>query len=177
MKIDEMKETSANRDFSQGSVSGGVTAAAAISALQEAGSKTSRDMIAASYRAFVELMALTIELVREFYDEPRIFRIAGEGTARFVEFSAGELRGKCEPVFDVYVRPQKRSAYSKLAQNELARELYRLGFFKPELAEQALAALELMEFDGKEKTADIIAKNAAHFAAMQQMAAAEKEEK
>ena len=35
-KIDELKETSGNRDFSQGSVSNGVTAASAIAALQEA---------------------------------------------------------------------------------------------------------------------------------------------
>lgn len=163
MKVDELKETSANRDFSQGSVSGGVTAAAAISALQEAGSKTSRDMIAASYRSYVSLCGLIIELVRQFYDEPRWFRVAGAEGGRFIEFS-NALMGR-SPVFDVYVRPQKRSAYTKLAQNELARELYSLGFFKPELASQALAALELMEFDGKEKAADVIAKNAARYAA------------
>ena len=51
MKIDELKETSSNRDVSQGSTSGGVTAAAAIAALQEAGNKQSRDIIAASYRS------------------------------------------------------------------------------------------------------------------------------
>ena len=36
-KIDELKETSGNRDFSQGSASGGVTPPSAIAALQEAG--------------------------------------------------------------------------------------------------------------------------------------------
>ena len=50
MKIDELKETSSNRDFSQGSTASGVTSGAAISALQEAGNKQSRDMISASYR-------------------------------------------------------------------------------------------------------------------------------
>ena len=175
MKIDELKETSANRDFSQGSVSGGVTAASAIAALQEAGSKTGRDMIGASYRCYVSLCGLIIELVRQFYDEPRWFRILGGGSAgRFVRFSAAELRpgpGGAAPVFDIYVRPQKRSAYSKLSQNETARELYRLGFFKPELAVQALAALELMEFDGKEKAAAMIARNGAEYLAVAQTAA------
>ena len=38
-KIEELKETSGNRDFSQGSTASGVTAASAIAALQEAGSK------------------------------------------------------------------------------------------------------------------------------------------
>jgi len=37
MKIDEMKDTSSNRDVNAGSTSSGITAAAAISALQEAG--------------------------------------------------------------------------------------------------------------------------------------------
>ena len=175
MKIDELKETSANRDFSQGSVSGGVTAASAIAALQEAGSKTGRDMIGASYRCYVALCGLVIELVRQFYDEPRWFRIAGgDGAGRFVQFSAAAMRpglGEAAPVFDIYVRPQKRSAYSKLSQNETARELYRLGFFKPEMATQALAALELMEFDGKEKAADMIARNGAAYEAEQRLAA------
>ena len=48
-KIEELKETSGNRDFSQGSTTSGVTAASAIAALQEAGSKLSRDMIKGSY--------------------------------------------------------------------------------------------------------------------------------
>ena len=54
-KIEELKETSGNRDFSQGSPSGGVTAASAIAALQEAGNKLSRDMIKGSYFAFVQV--------------------------------------------------------------------------------------------------------------------------
>ena len=37
MKIDELKETTANRDVNAGSTAGGVTAASAIAALQEAG--------------------------------------------------------------------------------------------------------------------------------------------
>ena len=55
-----------------------------------------------------------------------------------------------QPVFDVTVKPQKRSAYSRMAQNELAKELYQLGLFNPELAEQAMTCLEMMEFDGDE---------------------------
>ncbi len=44
-KIEEMKETSDGRDFSTGGTTGGVTAASAIAALREAGSKMSRDVI------------------------------------------------------------------------------------------------------------------------------------
>ena len=171
MKINELKETSSNRDISQGSSSGGVTAAAAIAALQEAGNKTSRDMISASYRSFTQECYLAIELIRQFYDEARCFRITGEdGGFAYVRYSNATLRGRLlppaypgqerepgyrpaarVPVFEVVVKPQRRSPYSKMAQNELAKELYQLGFFRPELAEQSLAAMELMDFDGREK--------------------------
>lgn len=171
MKIDELKETSSNRDVSQGSSSGGVTAAAAIAALQEAGNKTSRDMIAASYRSFTQECYLAIELMRQFYDEARTFRITGDtGGYEYITFENHDIRGKPlplaypaqefeqgheaairVPVFDIIVRPQKRSPYSKMAQNELAKELYQLGFFNPQLAEQSLTALDLMDFDGEEK--------------------------
>ncbi len=170
MTIDELKETSSNRDVSQGSSSGGVTAAAAIAALQEAGNKTSRDVISASYRSFRRECYLVIELIRQFYDENRSFRITGEtGQYQFVDFNNQMMQGQAippayegqefepdyveafrKPIFDIVVKPQKRSPYSKMAQNELAKEMYNLGFFNPQLAEQAAAALELMDFDGKE---------------------------
>lgn len=170
MKIDELKETSSNRDVSQGSTSGGVTSGAAISALQEAGNKQSRDMIAASYRAYTRECYLAIELMRQFYDEQRSFRITGEtGAYEFVDFSNQMMQGQPippayqgqeleagyvelfrKPVYDIVIKPQKRSPYSKLAQNELAKELYNLGFFNPQFAEMSMTALELMDFDGIE---------------------------
>ena len=170
MKIDELKETSFNRDVSQGSSSGGVTSGAAISALQEAGNKLSRDLIAASYRTYTRECYLAIELIRQFYDETRSFRITGEtGKYEFVDFNNQMMQGEAippaykgqelepgyvelfrKPVYDIVVKPQKRSPYSKLSQNELAKEMYNMGFFNPQLAEQSMTALELMDFDGIE---------------------------
>ena len=160
-KIDELKETSGNRDFSQGSTAGGVTSGAAITALQEAGSKLSRDMIRASYRSFTRIGYLLIELVRQFYTEPRWFRVLGEdGNERFLPFDnrglkiAGrdpmwEMRQR-EPVFDIRVVSRKASAYAVETQNQQARELYAAGFFAPDNCEQALCALSMMDFEGKE---------------------------
>ena len=74
-KIDELKETSGNRDFSQGSTQSGVTAASAIAALQEAGSKLSRDINKVLYNGFRQEVYLVIELIRQFYTEPRSFRV------------------------------------------------------------------------------------------------------
>ena len=171
MKIDELKETSSNRDFSNGSTASGVTSGAAISALQEAGNKASRDMISASYRAYTQECYLAIELIRQFYDETRSFRITGAtGKYEYIQYNNAGLQGQAlppayagqeleagytpayrRPVFDIIIRPQKRSPYSKMAQNELAKELYNLAFFDPQRAEMTLGALELMDFDGIEK--------------------------
>lgn len=165
MKIDELKETSSNRDISSGGVSSGVTAAAAIAALQEAGNKVSRDMIGGSYRKYAKIDYLCIELVRQFYDEARSFRITGDapGGYRFIQYSNRTLKGQAvadhpelfrRPVFDVKVRVQKKSPFSRMAQNELAKEMYAMGFFRPDKAQEALIALEAMDFEGKEKVVE-----------------------
>lgn len=172
MKIEEMKDTASNRDVNSGSAGSGVTAAAAIAALQEAGNKTSRDMIAASYRAHTAINSLCIELIRQFYDETRSFRITGElpGSYQFVDLSNRDIRDQPippawpgqeqeanysplfrRPVFDIKIKAQKKNPFSRMEQNERAKELYGLGFFNPERAQEALGALEMMEFEGKEK--------------------------
>jgi len=171
-KIDELKETSGTRDVSQGGTAAGVTAASAIAALQEAGSKLSRDMIKSSYRAFRKVNYLVIELMRQFYDEPRCFRISGKKDGlEFLSvqndmlcqkiFSGGEETAVMrEPIFDIVVSSQKENPFSTSAQNELAKELYKLGMFNPALANQALVCLEMMNFDGKEKVMEKIRENA-----------------
>ena len=156
MKIEEMKETAANRDFSAGSTSSGVTAASAISALQEAGNKTSRDMIAASYRAYAAVAFMCLELIFQFYGPGRCFRIAGSDG--FVIYSGFEEKGE-HPSFDIKITAQKKNPFARVSQNELAKELYSMGFFKPELANQALGALELMDFEGKDTVRSYIVQN------------------
>ena len=186
-RIEELKEISGNRDMTQGGTAGGVTAASAIAALQEAGSKLSRDMLKSAYRAFAKQCYLIIELMRQFYDEQRVFRIVGEsGESRFVPFSAQGLRakpvpavggvelGSREPIFDIVVSAAKKSTFSRLSQNETAKECYQLGFFKPENADAALAALEMMDFEGIEKVRQRVRQNgtlAQQLARMQQQMA------
>ena len=161
-KVDELKETTGNRDISSGGTTSGVTAASAIAAMQEAGSKLSRDANKASYRAFRQVVVMIIELIRQFYDLPRCFRIMGEnGAARFVEYSNagiqpqhqgmdfGQDMGYRLPLFDVEITAQKQSPYSKMSQNELALQFFGAGFFNPQMADQALACLDMMDFDRK----------------------------
>ena len=165
MKIEEMKDTAANRDVNSGSAGSGVTAAAAIAALQEAGNKASRDMIAASYRTHVKINSMCIELIRQFYDETRSFRITGQmpGSYQFIDMNNAGIKeqevGRTsdglplyrKPIFDLKIKAQKKNPFSRMEQNERAKELYGLGFFNPERAQEALGALEMMEFEGIDK--------------------------
>jgi len=167
-KINEMKETSGVRDFSQGGVSGGVTAGTAIAALQEAGSKLSRDMIYGSYRAYARICQLCVELIRQFYDAPRCIRITGEKGAAFLRYDNrsllpralgsvfGQELGQAQPIYDIRIRSQKASPYSRIVQNELAKELFGMGLFRPEMADQARCCLEMMSFEGKESVLKLI---------------------
>ena len=183
LKIEEMKDTSANRDVNSGGTSSSVTAAAAISALQEAGNKSSRDMIAASYRAHNEITDMVIERMRQFYDVSRAFRVvAPNGTdARFVDFSNAGLvpqpvgtdsMGQMlfrEPVFDLKIKAQKRNPFSRMEQNQRALELYSAGFFAPENAQAAMGALNMMEFEGKEDVRDYVAQGQTLLNVVQQL--------
>ena len=218
MRVDEMKDTSGNRDVNSGGAGGGVTAASAIAALQEAGNKGSRDIIAGSYRSFVEVSSLAIELMRQFYTEARSFRITNKPTSQasampgamsqnmggmpaqamgqsgapmgmggdpatsvgagmpmqpspeyqFVEFDGRNIAEQQisvapggeplfrKPIFDLEIKAQKKSPFSIMSQNELAKELFSMGAFNPERAQEILGVLMMMEFEGKEQVEDYV---------------------
>lgn len=172
--VNELRETSGNTETSTGSTSSGVTAASAIAALQEASGKGSRDATLSAYRAYSTLVEFVIELIRQFYELPRQFRIVGQmGMEQFVSYSNAGIQpqymgndfgvdmGYRIPVFDIKVSAQKRNIYTKVSQNELALQFFNLGFFNPAMAEQALATLDMMEFDGKDQLMQKIQRNAA----------------
>ena len=169
-KITELKETTGNRDVTTGGTTGGVTAASAIAAMQEAGNRLSRDVNKGSYRAFRKLVLMCIELIRQFYDVPRMFRILGEGgMEEYVQYSNAGIKPQAQgalmggvpmemgvnvgyrlPLFDIEVTAEKQSPYTKLAQNEMALQFYSAGFFAPQNADAALACLDMMDFDKKD---------------------------
>lgn len=179
-KIGEMKETSGNTDSSNGITQNSSQAASAIAALQEASGKTSRAATLSSYRAFCRVVTQIIELIRQFYDVPRQFRITGDmGQEQYITFSNvgmlpqeqgmdfGMDMGLRLPVFDVKISAQTKTAYSKNSQNELAITLYNLGVMNPQMADQALMLLDMMDFDGKDELMQKVSQNGT---LMQQMA-------
>ena len=161
--IQELRETSGNTETSTGNISSGVTAASAIAALQEASGKGSRDATNAAYRSFGRIVNMCIELIRQFYDMPRQFRIVGQyGMDQYISYTNagiqpqhqgndfGQDMGYRLPVFDIKVSAQKKNVYTKVSQNELALQFFQLGFFNPQMVDQSLMCLEMMDFDDKD---------------------------
>ena len=195
-KIQEMKELSGNRDFNQGGTTGGVTAFGAIAALQEAGNKTTRDLVKSNYRTFKKLVTLVVELIREFYSEDRQFRIIGDdGKPQYITFNNQNMINQItnmdeayltdemgnqipnpewepeyrKPVYDIEIIPQKENPFNTISHNQMMLDLFERGVFNPEAAIPATLLLENMIFDGKEKLLLKIKENGEMYNQMMQM--------
>lgn len=183
-KIEELKETSGNRDFSQGATTGGVTAGSAIMALQEAGSKLSRDMIKSSYWAYEDIVSLVVELMRQFYTEDRYFRIeAPNGEEEFVAFSNQGIKpvmteyigaegieiAERIPEFDYKIVAQKMSPFQRESQNQLAIQLFQMGVFNPQMADQVMPFLDMMQFEGIDAIKKKVSENGMMYQQLLQM--------
>lgn len=163
--INELRETTGNTETAAGNVNSGVTAASAIAALQEASGKGSRDSTRNSYNRYSEIVSFCIELIRQFYDMPRQFRITGRmGQEQFISYTNANIKLQQLPaltpsmppmmrlpVFDIKVSAQKRNVYTRMSQNELALQFFNMGFFTPQMSQPALMCLDMMEFDGREE--------------------------
>ena len=171
-KIGELKETSGNTDSSNGISASANQAASAIAALQEASGKTSKDSTLSAYRAFGKVIKLVIELIRQFYDIPRQFRITGDmGEEQFMSFDNAAMKPQMQgtdfgrdmgmrmPEFDIKVSAQTKSVYTKNSQNEMAMMLYGQGVFNPQMSDQALMLLDMMDFDGREELIQKVSNN------------------
>lgn len=171
-KIDEIKEITGNIDVHNGAASGGVTAASAITALQEAAGKTSRSIIDGTYSSFKKITNLVVELIRQFYDVQRQFRITGKnGQNEYVSYQNTNIKPQNQgtmfgvdmgyrlPCFDIEISAERANPYNRLSQNELALQFFNLGFFNPQMTDQAISCLTVMDFDTKDKILELIKKN------------------
>ena len=60
------------------------------------------------------------------------------------------------------------NVYTKISQNELAMQFFKMGFFNPQATDQALMCLDLMEFDGKDTVMQKVAQNGTMYQKMVQ---------
>lgn len=170
-KINELKYVTSNQDVNNGVAPSGVTAASALAALQETSGKSARDTNKSFYRMYRDVVYFVVELIRQFYNVPRTFRIAPDVMGEeFVQYSNAGLQpqrqilngqdmGFRKPEFDIEITAEKASPYKTMENNELAINFYQLGFFNPQMADQVVSCLTMMEFPKKEEIIQMVQKN------------------
>ena len=119
-------------------------------------------------------MQLVIELIREFYNTQRWFRIIPDqvgADAQFVNYDNSRIKGVEQPSvngmdvgyrvpeFDIEITAEKANPYRRMEQNELALSFYKLGFFNPQASDQAMACLKMMDFDEKDDVMETVRNN------------------
>lgn len=146
-----VKEESGANDFSRGQTGSGVTAASAISALQEAASKRSYAAIELMHEAYKEAVRMEIEIEREYNILPREVYYTTDGqpqTATFEQammFYTSETGQKLPIEFAISIKVQNETKWTIMAHNELVLQMVQMGVLPPQ------NAVELMEFEGKEE--------------------------
>ena len=170
-KIEELKYVTSNQDVNNGAAPSGITAASALAALQETAGKNARSTNKTFHRAFRDVCYQIVELIRQFYDVPRTFRINPEGVQEeFVQYDNSGIKAQKQmtmgmdmglrlPEFDIDVTSEKANPYKKMEINELALSFYNAGFFNPQMTDQALACLNMMDFTKKDEVVQKIREN------------------
>ena len=175
----DMKQDSGQNQFTRGETTGGVTAASAISALQEAGGKITRLRTAELNAGFREIVEQIMWLVAQFYDSDRLVYVTGRAGQESKQIIADPKKlfslGRSDkghlppPPYTVQVQVQRRNPLRQQAQNELFMQAYSM-------AAQAgatfpLSALfELLHVDGKERVLPVLKEFEMHQQQMQQLA-------
>ena len=153
-KIQMIKEESGQNQFNRGEGLRNVTAASAIIALQEAGSKRSRLLVQQLYDGFEQVVHMMIELISQFYTESRRFMVRGPGgeeqticfgASRMADRASGAKRRHFD--FDVRIEAQRQTPVEAAYRNELAMRLLQMsgGLMTP------VTAIEMMDFEGKQR--------------------------
>ena len=149
---ESIKLESGANDFSRGMVTGGVTAASAIAAMQEMSNKRARMIARMLHESFRDAVRLEIEVEREFNFFTRRVNVTINGEMKECTFESAMLvrrtakGGTLLPIeFYISVKAQQETKYSAMGQNELALKMLQSGMVSP------AQAVELMVFEGKDQ--------------------------
>jgi len=164
----DIKQDSGQNQFTRGEVAGGVTAASAISALQEAGGKITRLRTNVLNQGFKAIVEQVMWLISQFYDTRRVMFITGrqEGERREVNASPEHLFGKRPkgalppPPYTVQVQVQRRNPLRQQAQNELFMQAYSMSAQAGQSFPLSVL-FELLQVDGKERILPVLRENEA----------------
>ena len=152
----DIKQDSGQTQFTRGETAGGVTAASAISALQEAGGKMTRLRTNVFNQGFKAMVEQALWLISQFYGPRRMLCVTGRETGiREIDADPVRLFGKSRgvtppPPYTVQVQVQRRNPLRQQAQNELFLQAYRMSAEAGQVFPLS-ALFELLHVDGKER--------------------------
>lgn len=159
----DIKQDSGQSQFTRGETANGVTAASAISALQEAGGKITRLHTSTLNQGFKEIAEQVMWLISEFYDDERVIMVTGrlEGTMKEIDFDKEKMFGKHKgkglppPPYSVRVQVQRRNPLMQQSQNELFMQAYSMSAQAGQIFPLS-ALFEILQVDGKEKILPVL---------------------
>jgi hypothetical protein len=138
----DMDEISGQHEVSRGQTPPGVTAATAISYLQEQDDSKLSHTFDAVEECLEKVAYMTLNYVHQYWDTPRMVKITGEdGSFDVMAFQGSELAGNT----DIRVEAGSSLPTSKAAKQAFIMDLMKMGFIDP------TKGLEVMEIGGINK--------------------------
>lgn len=150
----DLKQDSGQNNFARGESGGGITAASAIAALQEAGGKITRYRTAILNGGFREIVMQILWIMKEYYKHNDILAITGrQEQLKIVEKNSGRLfggLGKETPPYTVQIQVQRRNPLRIQAQNELLTQAFSMAAQSGQHFPLTLY-FEMLNIDGKDR--------------------------
>lgn len=154
----DMKMDSGQNQFSRGEVSGGVTAASAISALQEAGGKITRMRTAILSAGMKQIVTQVLWLVAQYYTEDRTRLLIGDDEqphevrlqARYLMPRGSSAGAFPPPPYSVQIQIQRRNPLRVAAQNDLFLQAYTMSAQSGQSFPLSVL-FSLLEVDGRDR--------------------------
>ncbi len=174
----DMKQDSGQSEFARGETAGSVSAASAISMLQEAGSKITRLRTKDLNDAYKKVVEQVLWLMAEFYDDKRKMLITGAtGEQREVAMGAKYLFGHSTrlkgaiqpPPYAVQVNVYRSNPANVTAQNELFIKAYSMAA-EAQQSFPLSALFGMLNVDGKDRILPILREIEAQNSQMKQLA-------
>lgn len=135
----DMDDISGQHEVSRGAVPPGVTAATAISYLQEQDDSKLATTIDSVESGIEKLARHTLSYVGQYWDLPRLVKITGtDGSFDSAMFAGSDLNGNT----DIRVEAGSALPTSKAAKQALIMDFMKLGFIQPE------QGMEILEMGG-----------------------------
>jgi hypothetical protein len=91
--------------------------------------------------------------------QEQFIEYTNQGLVPQQQVTMGENMGLRMPEFDIDITSEKANPYKKMEINEMALSFYNAGFFNPQMTDQALACLNMMDFTKKEEVMQKIQEN------------------